>query len=370
MQRGVLLVLVVLLALGLLGGAPAQAQTGETNLLVNPSFEEPYSTTPFLKLALGWNPWFSGVQPDFYPEIHASHRWGERAQALMLRWQTFTAGVYQQVNVQRAGLPVRGIAWANIFVCCGSDVHASNSRVRIGIDPNGGTDPFDSDVVWSAEISPLFHFEELTVETVSTGPTVTLFLYGTQSSPAEEHRQFWDDAFVIVPGGVPTTVPAVTPTIRVNVRSGPGTNYERIGRIDPGQLYALLGQVGSWYNIDFNGQSGYIAAEYAQVTEMPSGGGVAAVPGAPAAAAAPAGANAPGVPSGVSFLTGYNVRMRAAPNESAPVIATIPYQTWVDIVERTADYSWLRVNYNGASGWVAARLGRTDIDLGLVPVAP
>jgi len=48
-------------------------------------------------------------------------------------------------------------------------------RLRIGLDPTGGTDPHGASVVWSATEGP-GPFRELTVDVPATGPTATVFL--------------------------------------------------------------------------------------------------------------------------------------------------------------------------------------------------
>ena len=46
----------------------------------------------------------------------------------------------------------------------------------------------------------------------------------------------------------------------VNVRSGPGTSYGRIGSMAAGQRYPITGKnaAGDWWQIDFNGQQGWV----------------------------------------------------------------------------------------------------------------
>jgi len=58
-----------------------------------------------------------------------------------------------------------------------------------------------------------------------------------------------------------TPVPPVVMTDeKVNVRSGPGTAYPVIGQAQPGQKYPVTGKnpQGDWWQINFNGQSGWI----------------------------------------------------------------------------------------------------------------
>lgn len=50
----------------------------------------------------------------------------------------------------------------------------------------------------------------------------------------------------------------------LNVRSGPGTDYESIGKVDSGAMVDVIGMDDSqeWYKISFVGQEGYVSASY------------------------------------------------------------------------------------------------------------
>ena len=50
------------------------------------------------------------------------------------------------------------------------------------------------------------------------------------------------------------------------IRSGPGTNYERIGSAFAGNQFSVSGYSGVWWQVAFNGRSGYIHSDYLQVT--------------------------------------------------------------------------------------------------------
>ena len=48
----------------------------------------------------------------------------------------------------------------------------------------------------------------------------------------------------------------------VNVRSGPGTDYEIVGIIRNDQAATIIGEEDGWYNIESGNVEGYILAEY------------------------------------------------------------------------------------------------------------
>lgn len=181
----------------------------QTNTLTNPGMEPPYNGSPLRYAANGWNIWVGGGNPDFYPEEFGSVRSGTRSQAILTGFETFTAAVYQTVTTIPAGSQVRASAYAQIFVSGSEQAGATESRMRIGIDPNGGTNPNDGDVVWSGEQhirngqsvgddAWATNYSQVSVTATTTGPSVTVFLWGTQQWAATEHRQFWDDASLVV----------------------------------------------------------------------------------------------------------------------------------------------------------------------------
>jgi hypothetical protein len=53
----------------------------------------------------------------------------------------------------------------------------------------------------------------------------------------------------------------------VNIRSGPGTDCERLGSADSGELAEVLGFEDGWYNIVINGIEGYIISDYFRAYE-------------------------------------------------------------------------------------------------------
>jgi len=60
---------------------------------------------------------------------------------------------------------------------------------------------------------------------------------------------------------------SVEATVALNVRSGPGTNYSRIGIIHPNEAYTVLEESGGWYRILFDGAEAYVSGEYVSVNQ-------------------------------------------------------------------------------------------------------
>jgi LysM repeat protein len=129
-------------------------------------------------------------------------------------YATYTAAIYQQVAVPQ-GSNVVGSAYGQQKTCnpapntptCGSAVE-SGAYMRVCIDPNGGTNPFDSDVICSGNATPHDRWDQISVSATATGPTVTLFLFNTQQWPSQLNTAYWDEASLTV-GGAGGTAPNV-----------------------------------------------------------------------------------------------------------------------------------------------------------------
>ncbi|MBM7855452.1 N-acetylmuramoyl-L-alanine amidase [Desulfohalotomaculum tongense] len=59
----------------------------------------------------------------------------------------------------------------------------------------------------------------------------------------------------------------------VNIRSGPGTGYKILDRVDAGARYRWLGSSGRWYKLEIDGSEGWVANWLAKIEEVkvPSG---------------------------------------------------------------------------------------------------
>ena len=62
-------------------------------------------------------------------------------------------------------------------------------------------------------------------------------------------------------------VVSLTATVDLlNVRSGPGIDQDLIGGIGPGEVYAVHYEQDGWYEINYQGQTGYVSGEYVQLS--------------------------------------------------------------------------------------------------------
>ncbi|MFW5748419.1 MAG: SH3 domain-containing protein [Chloroflexota bacterium] len=365
------LMLFILFAAVLTISAPATAQQG--NLLQNASFDSevytPVSFDPavpsvYLAVPQGWNgaviqaprtePWMN-IHPTGLPHIGPIKVDGYRSYHVARGGGTFTAYIFQQVNVE-PGTTVQGGAW--VFI------EGNTGVARVGIDPNGGTNPFAPGIVWQETVTR-FGWSTPTVNATASGGTVTLFLFATQGVPANPNGVYWDAAFLNGTAGAPSAAPAAaapppggqqtlrTTVGRLNVRSNPAADSRVLGIITPGNRYNVLAEEGGWYRIDYGGQPGYVAARFVQVSA-----------GTPAQSAV----SAPAANTDVTYTTNAPLRIRSGPTTDAAIISRIPWGLTAAVVGRTLNNRWVQVEYDGVVGWSAVGFGSIDGNLDAVPV--
>ncbi len=256
----------MLLALALLTLATAplltqvSAQSG--NLLQDPGFEGTYVNRgrSTLNTPQNWPIWLQDGPHNYDwqnradkvfafphnngPEVHS----GTESLNINGGYVTFTAAVYQQVSVP-AGTNLTGSIWARLHTCdlppnsgtCGSAVE-SGAYVKVGIDPNGGTDANSPSIVWSANWSPHDTWQQGTVTATSAAGTVTLFAYVTQQWPSDLNNVWFDDAYLGTGGaggfapGQATAVPTArpVPTAFVAVVQPPRPDGSIVHTVQPG----------------------------------------------------------------------------------------------------------------------------------------
>jgi LysM repeat protein len=191
---------------------PAAAQDSG-NLLTNGSFEPPYAGqgAPTRTVPNGWTLLVASGSPDAFPHndpvqiLDGTVSWN-----LHQSYTAFTAVAYQRVGGLKAGDGVRATAYGWVYTCNNtanscvianppyrqSDTSAG-AQLRVGIDPNGGTDPTSGNVKWSASAAPYDQWAEMSVSATAAGDAVTMYLYMTQSAGLAINNVYWDKASLV-----------------------------------------------------------------------------------------------------------------------------------------------------------------------------
>lgn len=123
-----------------------------------------------------------------------------------------------------------------------------------------------------------------------------------------------------------------TATAAVNVRTGPGTNYARLGTLPRGASIEQTGRSGVWSIVRYNGRTAYIHGSY--LTTRTS--------------------SAPQVATGGATGTYYStarLNVRTAASLSSGVVTTVNKDTAFSLTGRTAN-GFSEATVNGVSRWL------------------
>ena len=132
------------------------------------------------------------------------------------------AGYYQRVTGLEPGATVQFSAYGHGWSCdqdepmgytCGDPW---NQTFQVGIEPNGGTDPFSPSIIWSAKQQAPDHYILIgpVSAQVGEGGAVTVYMRSKTKWAFKHLDAYWDDASLIVttPGTPPTNTPPPPPT--------------------------------------------------------------------------------------------------------------------------------------------------------------
>ena len=128
---------------------------------------------------------------------------GDKSQHLWQEWKNFDACLYQQIGVT-VGHYVRFSAWAKVDA--DDQLPTDQYRTRVGIDPNGGTNPFDDIEYWTHRANWDDYTDEggqwqqlwLSIKAISD--TVTVYACAHPSTAYRRFDVWWDAAeFEVVP---------------------------------------------------------------------------------------------------------------------------------------------------------------------------
>jgi LysM repeat protein len=259
---GVLIVLVI--AAAPIGWAAARSNQPQASaeLLVNPGFEEPFTSQGNeISIASGWQAWYvvpdnatyptrcpDGSPPSCKPYHIPSYRTSQpqpdripprarsgNSQQWGTAWAVYIAGVYQAVGGLTPGTRLRFSAYTQGFNCdddrgCfggvgeyGKSYEPGDMQTRVGIDPTGGTNASSPNIVWSGFANPLDVFVLQEVEAVVQGTAVTVFIWSSPTYPELHTDVYVDDASLIVIGQGQTPTATLPPAGTPQPTNTPGT---------------------------------------------------------------------------------------------------------------------------------------------------
>ncbi|MDB2060789.1 SH3 domain-containing protein [Clostridium perfringens] len=129
----------------------------------------------------------------------------------------------------------------------------------------------------------------------------------------------------------------------LNMRSGPGSNYGVIGTLRNNDEVEIIKEVDGWYEIKFNGKSGYVSSQYIKVVDNESNEEKPVEPEKPSVSV-----NKQGVVKVNSALN-----MRSGPGSNYGVIGTLRNNDEVEIIKEVD--GWYEIKFNGKIGYVSSQ---------------
>ncbi len=154
----------------------------------------------------------------------------------------------------------------------------------------------------------------------------------------------------------------------VNVRSGPGRQYQLLGRLAGGDTAPTLGRSldGQWWHIRFRGKLGWVHGDYVTPVGLPET--IAGAGALPDTALPRAGAQTNALEPVVVIPAGSVVNVRSGPGVQHAVLGQLVSRQRMPIIGRNAEQTWWQIRYGGRAAWVSSRFVDTEGDLSTVPV--
>lgn len=179
---------------------------------------------------------------------------------------------------------------------------------------------------------------------------------------AEPAVSGWVGSFMVVIESDPSALPVVDQTLetsgvtvrvvafgRVNVRSGPGMEYELVGQLDVGDeadALARSNDESDWLYIQRAEFDGWVAYFAVQIEGNPAQLPIRTVDATGEGLVGPA----------VLIATRFNVRLHPEPLAGSRTVGIVPFESSVTLLARSSDSAWLYVAYEDLVGWGATAL--------------
>ena len=148
-------------------------------------------------------------------------------------------------------------------------------------------------------------------------------------------------------------------TDNLNVRSGRGTSYSRLGVLAKGSSVKIIDSVSGWYKIIYGSGFGYISASYIKDYKPVSTTTTTTAPTTKPTTTTIVPTTTPPITGDgtVAFSatakTTDNLNVRSGPSTSYSRLGTLSKGSAVTITGRLPDKSWYKINYGGKNGYVS-----------------
>lgn len=132
----------------------------------------------------------------------------------------------------------------------------------------------------------------------------------------------------------------------VRVRSGPSTSDSILATLDSGETMSVTGVSGEWYQVSYNGATGYVNSAYMTLSYGSSASSTSTSTSSNITEEAPLAV----ATTGTGTINGTYVRMRSGPSTSYSILGTYNTGTTMAVTGTSGD--WYEVSYNGTTGYV------------------
>lgn len=126
---------------------------------------------------------------------------------------------------------------------------------------------------------------------------------------------------------------AVVTATSLNIRSGAGTSYSKVGTVTKGTKVTLLKKSGSWYKIKTGSVTGWVSGDYLNVTLNSSGSGSSST-------------------TKTGTVTANSLNVRSGAGTSYSVVGGLAKGTTVTILKTSG--SWYQIKSGSITGYVSS----------------
>ncbi len=129
----------------------------------------------------------------------------------------------------------------------------------------------------------------------------------------------------------------------INLRSGPGTDFDIVGRLQPEDTLPIIGRNGnkSWWQVQTDSGPAWASAEFTLASNVSDVPNVTDEPDTTALAA-------------LTTSPDSDINLRSGPDTTYDTVGSLSPGTTLLIVGRTADSTWWQVATENGTAWVAA----------------
>ena len=134
----------------------------------------------------------------------------------------------------------------------------------------------------------------------------------------------------------------------INVRSGPGTDHERVTTVADGKKVTVIGEENGWSKVSFDGMTGYILSDY--VSRESGGSSQTAKPAAEQAVDYSVG--------NATVKGGDTINVRTGPGTDYSRVTMVGKNKRVTLL--TEEGGWFKVSFDGTTGYILGDFLKPD----------